>query len=391
MIYMHKEAKHHHSKHYNARPHSAKPHSAKQKNPYAVFLRGFVGTVCALLILLAAITYVMDPYYHYHAPWFGMKAVLYEKEYQVVGTLRHFDYDAVLVGSSVVENNDNSWYDAAFGVKTVKAVRSYGGVADLCWYLGEAYRAQAEAGKPIRRVFFNLDPASLLQESETTFVSTGCPMYLYDDNPLNDVKYLWNKTVLFEKIPYEAAQSFSAGYQESLSYNWAEGKNFSREGALSQYYRKAEIAPMQAEDAYDEQVNGNIALLRAQIEAHPETEFVFFVPPYSQLWWDDAERSGMTDVYLHAEKLALSALLGYDNVQVYDFQNENDVTWNLDYYMDTVHFAPEINFRILQWIAQGKAQVTKENIDAVFDKTEALCKEGQKEVIAPLEEQGLFR
>ena len=107
-----------------------------KENPY---LKALAGTAAALAAICMLTVYLLDPFYHYHKPWFGLKAVLNEKEYQVPGSLRHFDYDSVLVGSSVVENNDNRWFDEAFGGTTIKAVRSYGGIADLVWYLNLAF------------------------------------------------------------------------------------------------------------------------------------------------------------------------------------------------------------------------------------------------------------
>ena len=310
----------------------------QEKKESCAFAAG-LGLSCAVLLaVITAAAFLFDPFFHYHKPLPGLKAVLTDKEYQVVGTLRTFDYDAVLAGSSVVENNDNTWYDEGFDVTTVKAVRSYGAIADLCWFLDEAF-----AARDIRRVFFNIDPSSLIAVPQTTFVATGCPMYLYDHNPLNDVKYLWNKTVLFEKIPYMAAQSFSSGYRESLSYNWAEGKDFSRDGALSQYYRRREVTPMLASDTYDENLEGNIRLLENEIGQHPETEFIFFFPPYSALWWDEVTRAGERDIYLHCEEKVMEMLLAHGNVTVYDFQNEAEIVADLDNYMDTVHFTPQIN------------------------------------------------
>jgi|GEM_PF-135157 len=314
----------------------------KKKKPVKASPQAFakgMGISCALLMaIITAAAIVIDPFFHYHKPLPGLKAVLTDKEYQVVGTLRNFDYDAVLAGSSVVENNDNTWYDEGFGVTTIKAVRSYGAIADLCWFLDEAF-----AAKDIRRVFFNIDPSSLIAVPQTTFEASGCPMYLYDHNPLNDVKYLWNKTVLFEKIPYMAAQSFSGGYRESLSYNWAEGKDFSQGGALSQYYRRKEVTPELSPDTYDENLEGNIRLLEEEITEHPDTEFIFFFPPYSALWWDEVTRAGERDIYLHCEEKVMEMLLAHDQVTVYDFQNEADIVSDLDNYMDTVHFTPQIN------------------------------------------------
>lgn len=331
---------------------------------------GFLGalgiTAGVLLAAAALLVYAADPYFHYHAPWFGLSAVQTEKEYQVPGALRHLDYDAVIVGSSVVENNDNAWYDEAFGVHTIKAVRSYGCIADLTWYLNLAFSSQH-----LKRVFFNLDAAAMILPPETTFESTDCPMYLYDDNPWNDAAYLLNSSVLFEKIPYMIAQTLS-GYNGNLSYNWAEGKNFSEAGALSQYQRKREPAAMEAADAYADNVQGNIDLLLEQVKKHPDTQFTFFLPPYSALWWDSTERSGLTEVYLWSEQQVMEALLSCDNVEVYDFQNWDEVVTDLDSYMDPIHFSPDINHRICDEIAAGRHLVTQDNLAAVLEDTRAM-------------------
>lgn len=34
----------------------------------------------------------------------------------------------------------------------------------------------------------------------------------------------------------------------------------------------------------------------------------------------------------------MEALIAYDNVQIYDFQTDEDIILNLDYYMDPIHF-----------------------------------------------------
>lgn len=358
-----------------------------EKSIFSQFLHTLLVTAVVILCLAAVITAVFDPYFHYHKPLteLGLKAVQTEKEYQVPGVLRHFDYDAVLAGSSVVENNDNSWFDTGFGVKTVKAVRSYGGIADLCWYLDQAFSSH----NTIRYVFFNLDPAALTAAPETTFASSGAPTYLYDDNPFNDVRYLLNKTVLLEKIPYMIARS-RAGYDENLSYNWAEGKDFSMNGALTQYARRKKTSEMKDAAAYEDNVRGNIRLLNQLISAHQETQFIFFLPPYSALWWDEVIRSGERDADLAAEEAVIRALLLYGNVRVFDFQNDVDIVGNLDYYMDTVHFSPEINFYMVQAMVQGRNELTLDTCHEVFMNTASMSDALESTLIRQLEEQGLF-
>ncbi len=350
------------------------------------FIKKLLASVLIVLVVIAAIVIVFDPFYHYHKPWLGLKAVLHDKEYQCIGTLRNFDYDALLVGSSVMENNDNSWYDEAYGVKSIKAIRSYGATADLCYLMDVAYE-----NHNIKRVFYNIDPSSLSGYAETTYESTGCPMYLYDRNPFNDVQYLFNKDVLLSKIPYQVANSFLGDYDENLSYNWAKWKNFSQDLALYAYTRSKEPADMLEETYYQENLDANIALLTAQVEAHPETEFIFFYPTYSMLWWDGLIRTGERDAYIYDEIQMTKALLEYDNVRIFCFQNLPEVATNLDYYMDTIHFSPEINRLMLDKIIAGEGEMTKDNYVEVIEEVRDFSDRVVTEYLVPYLDEGLIK
>ncbi len=356
-----------------------------KNNSSANFIKRILVIILALMVLIAGIVFVFDPFYHYHKPWLGLKAVLNDKEYQCVGTLRTFDYDALIVGSSVMENNDNSWYNEAFDVNAIKAIRSYGATADLCYLLDVAYESH-----DLKYVFYNIDPSSLYGEAVTTYESTGCPMYLYDKNPFNDIKYLFNKDVLLEKIPYQVASSYVGDYNENLSYNWAKWKSFGPEMALGLYFRSNEVKEMLPEDAYIDNLTANIALLTKEVEEHPDTEFIFFYPAYSMLWWDMSYRSGETDAIIFCEKEMTKALLQYDNVRIFCFQNEPEVTTNLDNYMDTIHFSPEINRLMLDQIINGEYEMTLDNYEEVLDGVKAFSDEVQSTYIVPYEEQDLM-
>ena len=323
------------------------------------FLRSFALTCAVLLGFCALLVFLLDPFFHYHRPWFGLAAVQTEKEYQVVGALDHLSYDSLIVGSSVTENNYNGWYDEAFGGQTIKAVRSYGATADLCWLLSRAHETHR-----LRNVYYNIDPTSLYAEPEVTFAASGCPMYLYDRNPFNDISYLLNKTVLFEEIPHSVLMSLR-GYDENTSYNWWTSKTFSREAALSHYTRSETLLPEQSEHAKDEELRGNLALLTAEVAAHPETDYYFFFPPYSALWWDNAVRTGARDFVLYDESRAMKTLLQYKNVRLYCFQADTEIIFDLDNYMDALHFRPEINHQMVIWMKEGRYELHSDaDVDA---------------------------
>lgn len=349
------------------------------------FIKRLIITVLILIFTVGAAVYVFDPFYHYHKPWLGLKEVLNDKEYQCIGTLRHFDYDTLLVGSSVMENNNNAWYDEAYGVKSIKAIRSYGATADLCYLMDEAYE-----NHDIKYVFYNIDPSSLSADAETTYESTGCPMYLYDHNPFNDVQYLFNKDVLFEKIPYMIANSYLGDYDEELSYNWAKWKTFDIQMALGLYYRPIDVVEMQDETIYSDKLSANIALLTKEVADHPETQFMFFYPAYSMLWWDGVYRTGERDAYIYCEKEMTKALLQYDNVRIFCFQNESDVITDLYNYMDSIHFSPEINKLMLDQMINGEYEMTLDNYEEVLDGVKEFSDKIVNELIVPYEEQDML-
>lgn len=325
----------------------------------------------SLFVLVAALVVVIDPFYHYHKPLFGLKEVLTEKEYQCIGSIRHFDYDAVIAGSSVAENYNNSWFDDRFDCTSIKAIRSYGATADLCYFVEEAFKHNN-----LKFVFYNLDPSALKAETYTTFEETGCPMYLYDDNPFNDAEYLFNKDVIFERIPYNIAQSFVGGYDEGTSYNWGQWKEFNLDMCTGLYLRHPSITDMKDVHIYDDKLEGNLSLIEAQVTAHPDTKFYIFFPPYSMLWWDNTYREGETEFYLYAMEMAINRLSSYDNVTVSFFMNDRDVITNLDSnYMDTLHFSPDINYYICECLRTGSHVVTKDTSKATIDNMRELAYE----------------
>lgn len=346
------------------------------------FIRNFFAGSSILLLLCILAVVLFDPFYQYHKPLKGLKAVLTDKEYQCVGSLKTFDYDSVVAGSSVAENYNNGWFDQGFGCKVIKAVRSYGATADLCFLLDIAFGRQE-----LKYVFYNLDPSALVASPETTYELTGCPMYLYDDNYVNDVEYWLNKGVLMEKIPYLIANSLIGDYDENDSYNWAQWKEFNSDMILGLYIRKPSVSEMKPTDYYEDVLWQNLDLLTSRIKSHPDTVFYIFVPPYSMLWWDNIYREGDTEAYLYNMEQAMKELLTYENVEFYYFQNDREVITDLENYMDILHFSPDINHYICDSMIRGERRVGQENYQEVMADMKTLAYEITEELVKPYEDR----
>ncbi|MBR6771585.1 MAG: SGNH/GDSL hydrolase family protein [Lachnospiraceae bacterium] len=356
--------------------------SIPKKETAQKFTICFFKRTALLMLLIGIIVVLIDPFYQYHKPWFGLKAVLTDKEYQCIGSLRTFDYDSLIVGSSVAENYYNAWFNDGFHCTTIKAIRSYGATADLCYLLDAAYKEHQ-----LKYVFYNMDTSSLSADPVPSYEITGCPMYLYNDNYLDDVEYLFNKGVLFEKIPHMAAQSIIGDYDENNSYNWAQWKQFTESQTLRLYDRTREIAPMKEKNFYRENLEANLQLISTLVQEHPETKYKIFFPPYSMLWWDNIYRTGDLEAYIYNMEQAIGQLLTYENVEIYYFQNEKEMITNLNNYMDTLHFTQDINQYMCEQIISGRNQLTLDNYKQTLSEMKKFAYEIVQKLIVPYEDR----
>lgn len=318
------------------------------------FLKKLIVSIFIVGMLAAGTVLFFDPFFHYHKPIRPLKAVLNQAEYQVIGTLRTFDYDSLIAGSSMAENYNNRWFDENFNCKTVKAVKPGANTSDLKYLIDAAYEE-----REIKNIFYTLDISALTTEIQTHYVNEGMPLYLYNKNPFDDVQYLFNKHIIFKDIPYMIATSFLEDYDEGDSFNWAKYKEFS-----GLYYIPTEKKqPEKTIEEYGKYVDYNVSLLEEIVENHPETNFVFLVPPYSSIWWYEADMCGDMEINFYALSSAFEKLLSYENVEIHYFQDMEEIISNLDYYMDLIHYNSDINKKLVDLLKTDTYKVTFDNME----------------------------
>lgn len=64
---------------------------------------------------------IVDPFFHFHGPLKHIKYKMDNEASQNQGILEHFSYDALITGSSMIENFVPSRFDIEFGVNSVIA------------------------------------------------------------------------------------------------------------------------------------------------------------------------------------------------------------------------------------------------------------------------------
>ena len=216
-------------------------------------------------------------------------------------------------------------------------------------------------------MIFGLDPNILCRSVEEA--PDELPAYLYDANPWNDGPYLFNKDVLIRSL--YVLREKAAGNTQALqdAFLWDGDVFFSKELALASYPRPEPTGTVEPADAFLDICQENLNVVEGWLEAHPDTQFVFYYSPYSILFWDKMERLGQTDAMIEMLKYATAQLLTYDNAEVQCFLTDTDIITDLDNYADHIHVAGRITYRMAQAMPGGAYRLTEENY---ADKLDAL-------------------
>ena len=95
----------------------------------------------SLLALCALAVYIVDPFEHYRE---SAILPLYDQEsYNNPGIARNYDYDAVILGTSMVEMSHPSVIDECFGVSSVKLPMRGSHTAQMGWQLSHVFDTHA--------------------------------------------------------------------------------------------------------------------------------------------------------------------------------------------------------------------------------------------------------
>lgn len=311
---------------------------------YKRFTLGFLALLLLLLGLYGGTVYVLDPMFHYHEPWTDLPPVSINERYQVGGIARNFQYDNIVVGTSVTANFRASWFDELFGGKTVKLTLPGGSFEEITHVLDMAYEEH-----DVKRVFWGLD-TNLLCKDQSQYRETW-PDYLYNKNPFDDVQYLLNKDVVLRQV-VNALDSLHWEAVPTIDdlFAWENRFSWGKESVLAVYDRPEPVVMMN-HSIFDEQLQKNLRVVTAFVQAHPDTEFYLFIPPYSIVYWDQTMRNGTTEAILHVQQQAMVSLSSLPNVHMYDFMNDGEIVCNLDHYTDPVHYSPAINRLIAETMA----------------------------------------
>ena len=316
-----------------------------------------------ILAMHAAVVCKVDPFMHYHAPDEKYNYIISDEtqRYTNDGLLRWSDYDALIIGISTSQNIQKKDVDELWGVNSHKTIYLGGTLKEIANGLNTAL----ETHEDIKVAIVSLDGYKLIQDKNHYREDTYSPTYLYDKNYFNDLNYILNKDVLFNYCLKMLNKEVPENPKEIEIKDTSQYEPYSSDGILDRleegpYPNKLEsLTPKERK-----MVKGNIQQNVIDIvNSYPDTEFYYFYPPYSMVFWANQYKEGGLKKRLEAEEIAINMLLQCDNVRLFSYNGREDIICDFSNYGDEIHYGYWINRMILEDMHSGNNEITKDNVE----------------------------
>jgi len=329
-----------------------------------------LGATSVCLLALMLINVIVDPFLQYHSPLTAMEPYYkFNQEYAMywlIGRAKHTPAEAAIVGSSLSNFISSEKLGEQSGLKVVALKKSAGRPNIYTLFLRESLKKNR-----LQTIYYELNFPHLHMEYEGDI-----PLYLYNSNPIDDVKYVLNKDVtkmsahillswLGDRLDRGSPKTVAVNTElYEVDRSQATSIYSTMAVARSLYVRHGKVANKKSVIEYETKAKKDVEQnIIPFLEKYPDIKFVFIVPCISILNTYDLVREGTVDDYLAIHKDIMLTLLKYDNVEIHMFSDMEGFVDNLDNYKDRVHYCPAGGDLICNGLKTGAYQVTPENID----------------------------
>lgn len=329
------------------------------------YLLIFTATTIGLLALIALFIYIVDPFFQYRT---RDKQYILNPIYNNPGLAKHYDYNTVVIGSSMVQNYNLETLRKIEGVKPVKLASGAISIPEITFLYNQTNK------KDVNTYIINLD---MVQFNEW-MPPFRYPNYLFSGKILDRLQYHF----AYESVVrYGLTDAILAPYlaltkekdiPEKLKkrYSIDDIGNFSLDAVYNDAERVKDLyhrgITVQTPQMYemDERMISNIdkLLSNLEIDKNLDKQFIFVLPPYSAAYWHVTKKDNYYHYLLDGIKYLCRQTDKYKNVRIQFFYNLKQVT-DLSRYSDITHFDPETSDYMLENLTNSDYTITVQNMD----------------------------
>lgn len=315
---------------------------------YKKFVAKLFIVFAAVLLLIAGIVYVTDPYVYYHKEGVYKRTFTknFNMRYQIPGMIRNLEYETLFVGTSMAHNFKEEKINQLYKTTSFNATIS-----------GSSAREQRKAvelamkSHDVKHIFWEINYDSLAGDPNR--VDATFPMFLYDRNIVNDLQYLLSYEA-FKKIDYQWKNKHlvKSDVDPYSFYKFGEKKQPLTIEAMKKELEGQSAPPASAHtlESYMESFKENMLPM---LKKYPDTKFTFLYTPYpiTRHMIIQEKMPSINQARLQAKLEIYDELKKHQNAVVYDFQDDEEITFNVGNYIDRSHYFPYINDLLLDKMA----------------------------------------
>ncbi|WP_227394422.1 hypothetical protein [Jeotgalibacillus aurantiacus] len=299
------------------------------------------------------------------------------------------EYETLITATSMGRNFRESYVDEVLKTNTLNGSLASSYAKEQSMVTQFALQEQEN----VEQVIWELNYYSFAEDPDKVLDSaTPFPTYMYDENKINDIRYLFNS--------YNVQLT-----QDNLEAN-LNGSEIRRD--VEPLYKFGQVAPEETTDRIERWLGAAEPLeelpenqtkemmiksfkenVVTVLEENPDTTFTFFYAPYPV--YNHYRFYQIHPEYLK-ERLAFKEevfeiLSEYDNAELYDFQDDREITFDIGNYMgDAVHYYEFVNEHIIDTIANEEPVTSKDEYAA---KLQNLRQQILEFDIAQLDNEGI--
>jgi hypothetical protein len=345
-------------------------------------LLGFLGAALAVLVLAAALNFVVDPLQLFrtarlYAPMYSNDARM-----QDAGLIHSQTFDTVLMGTSLAIHFLQSDIDRVLGVHSLKLSMPGSNSHEQSFVLAAALDRHPQ------RVIWEIDDW-IFGDAPDIDHDAFLPADYYRMNVKGIAQYLFSGAMARESlwmlvhaaVPPTLDGWFKFSVRDVGDIN-ALAPDFNVAAAYNADKARAEFADLISPERrgylaqgydYDAMVRNFEHDAVALIEKNPGTLFDVYFPPYSILQWivmRDASPSTLGIVYDFTGYVS-RRLAQLPNARLHDFRAIEDITHDLGNYADVIHHSPAIDLKVLSMLASDRYLVDRAVPTASLERLKA--------------------
>lgn len=311
-------------------------------------------TLCTIALFLLAImgtVLYVDPFFQYHSPLENFPYLVDNQLSQNPGMAKNMSYDSVILGSSMTVNFNTNWFDELLGLSTIKLSYSGAYPKDQSNIMDIIFKSDHD----VKAVFLGVDVMTYTGGVDET--KYPIPEYLYDDNYINDIQYIFNKDVFLNYILRPLADPDKTDLA-TVYASWWTDEYYNKQWVMHNYEPPQKVETKTPVDAYIANLELNLGTnICPYIENNADTTFYIFFPPYSILYWNDVICENHLEATMEEYQYIADRMLEYDNVRLFFFPNQEWIVTDLNNYADYTHYHKDINHYMTKCFADGTCEI----------------------------------